>query len=345
MRIRMVLVSTLAVLALAFGGVLQVSAQDGSLADAGYPELTVTLTDEGVEGLPEETEAGWHLVNFTNDITPSGDPFEDSWGLDFVLIPEGMTIDDIAAAFAGPPPGEGEGPGAASPEPMEGMDMGSPAADAAPSDPFAFLYETYLPGGPGALQGETTQAAIYLEPGEYAVLAFGFGAPATLTVTGEGDAASAEESGVTADATIVETGESGTFDFEVASLPEGEAVIEIVNESNQPHFIFALRSDVPLTEEEVQTLLTEEAPPEGEDATPVTASPEAGGPGGPPIAPAFITGTQSADTTQYVSVDLEPGYYVLLCFVGDPEQGGIPHAFEGMIEIVPAGAAEATPAG
>ena len=63
-------------------------------------------------------------------------------------------------------------------------------------------------------------------------------------------------------------------------------------------------------------LLMEEEGPEG--ATPAPGSPEAG------LSPAFITGTQSTGTTQYLAVDLEPGYYVLLCFVGDPTPGRRP---------------------
>ena len=324
MRIRTILASTLAVLALAFGGVLGTAAQDSSIASAGFPELAVTLTDAGPEGLPTETTAGWNLVTFTNSVTATGDPFEDSWSLDFILLPVGMTADDVVAAFgaafAGPPEGEA-----------------SPAAMATPvgppEDPLAFLYETYLPGGPGALQGETTQSAIYLQPGDYAVLS-GIGGAVTLTVTGEADAASPVASGVTADATITETGTSGSFDFMAASLPTGPAVIEIVNESDQPHFIFALHSDVPFTDEEVLTLLEEDG----------SATPEAGAAAEPPVSPGFITGTQSAGTTQYVAADLEPGYYILLCFVGDPMMGGVPHSFVGMIEVVPSGDAAATPA-
>ena len=73
------------------------------------------------------------------------------------------------------------------------------------------------------------------------------------------------------------------------------------------------------------------------------ATPAAGGPDFSQLSVAFITGTQSPETSQYVSVDLQPGYYVLLCFVPDPQQEGIPHAFEGMIEIIQTGA-DATPA-
>ena len=73
------------------------------------------------------------------------------------------------------------------------------------------------------------------------------------------------------------------------------------------------------------------------------ATPEAGGPDVSQLSVAFITGTQSPETTQYVTVDLQPGYYVLLCFVPDPQQGGIPHSFAGMIEVIETGTG-ATPA-
>jgi hypothetical protein len=337
MRIRSFVLSLIAVALLALGGVGAVVAQDAtpSTDSSGFAELSITLTDAGVEGLPAETPAGWTNVTFTNSATPSGDPFEDAWGIDFVMLPEGMTVDDVAAALSGPPPGaegegEGEGMDMASPESMEGMDMGSPEAGAAPEDPFAFLYETYLAGGPGALSGETTQATIYLEPGTYAVLAFGFGTPAELTVTGTADPAA--PGAVEADATITETGTSGSFDF-TGTLPEGEGVIEIYNDSDQPHFVEAIYSPNPITEEEVMEFLMME-----EGATPV-----AGGPDMSQLSVAFITGTQSADTTQYITADLQPGYYVLLCFVPDPQQGGIPHAFEGMIEVIETGEG-ATPA-
>jgi len=133
------------------------AAQDGSLADTGFPELSMTLTDASLDGLPAETAAGWHVVSLTNSVTSTGDPFEDAWSVDFILLPEGMTADDVVAAFeaafAGPPEGEG------SPAAMEGMDMASPAAGAAPADPLAFVYETYLPGGPGALLRPSSRSA------------------------------------------------------------------------------------------------------------------------------------------------------------------------------------------
>jgi hypothetical protein len=336
MRIRSFVLSLIAVALLAFGGIGAVAAQDATPSADGsiFPELQLTLTDTGIEGLPAETTAGWTNVTFTNSVTPTGDPFEDAWGIDFIMLPDGMTVDDVAAAFSGPPPGaEGEGESMegmdmASPESMEGMDMGSP--EAAAEDPFAFLYETYLAGGPGALSGETTQATIYLEPGTYVVLALGFAPPVELTVTGTADPAA--PGAIAADATITETGTSGSFDF-TGTLPEGEGVIEIYNESDQPHFVEALYSPNPITEEEVMEFLMME---EG-------ATPAAGGADMSQISVAFITGTQSAGTTQYITADLQPGFYVLLCFVPDPLQGGIPHSLAGMIEVIETGAG-ATPA-
>jgi hypothetical protein len=330
MRIRSAFVATLAVIALAlagWSGLARVSAQEDQLASMGFPELDITLTDDGLEGVPAETAAGWYLVTFTNSITPTGDPFDDSWQVDFIQVPEGMTAEEIGAFFMAPPPGaEGE----ASPESMDGMDMASPAAE----DPSAFLYETYMPGGPGALQGESGQGAVLLKPGNYAVLTTGLTEAVPMTVTGEADTAAVA---ITAGSSITEVGTSGSFDFE-ATLSEGPGVLEIYNDADQPHFIFAVHSDVPMTEDDVMALLEEEdAPPEG-------ATPDAGAAEEPPISPGFITGVQSPETTQYLAVDLQPGYYILLCFVGDPEMDGLPHAFTGMIEVVPVGDAAGTPA-
>ena len=96
MRIGSVLVTALAVIALAFGGMARVSAQEGPLASTGFPELSITLTDAGLEGVPAETAAGWYLVTFTNSITPTGDPFDDAWAVEFIQVPEGMTAEEVA---------------------------------------------------------------------------------------------------------------------------------------------------------------------------------------------------------------------------------------------------------
>src|SRR5687768_14953695 len=218
MRYRTFVLSLLVVAGLALAGLAGVAAQDAtpvaagdaSFADTmGLPELQITLTDAGLDGVPAETQAGWHVVTFTNDVTATGDPFEDAWSVEFIMLPEGMTADDVAMLLAEPPEGDG-----ATPEAMAGMDAATPAA--APDDPFAFLFETYLAGGPGALQGQTVQAIVYLEAGDYAVSSFGPFAPEALTVTGVSEASPATAASpadvITADVTITEIGTSGDFD-------------------------------------------------------------------------------------------------------------------------------------
>lgn len=312
MRYRTWGLSILAVAALLIAGLGGVAAQDegGALDDlSGLPELTITLTDTAIEGVPAETEAGWHLVTFTNGVSSTGDDFEDAWSIEFIMLPEGMAASDLA----GPPEG-----------------AASPVAGG--EDPFAFLYETYLAGGPGALRGETAQGLIFLEPGDYAVNAFTETAPPVpLTVTEAAADATAQAVGdaVAADITISESGTSGTFDFAVdtGDFAGGPATIAITNESDQPHFIISAYSPNPITEDEVMTLLMsdENATPAPGDIDPST------------LRPSILTGTQSTGTTQDLAGDLEPGYYALLCFIGDPNLGGAPHSFTGMIEVFSVG--------
>ena len=44
---------------------------------------------------------------------------------------------------------------------------------------------------------------------------------------------------------------------------------------------------------------------------------------------------QSVGATQWAVLDAEPGSVIIACFVPDPVAGGIPHAFEGMVNLVP----------
>jgi hypothetical protein len=338
MRYRSILLSFVAVAVLAIGGLAgaaaqdatPVAAQDAMLEDTfGLPELQITLTDGGFEGVPAETAAGLYVVTFT--YSGSGD----GGAVNFVQLPEERTIDDVSAfiqAASGPPPGEGDdtGAGMASPESMEGMDMGSPAADAAAEDPIAWLFETYLAGGPGAATGQTVQGIVELPPGNYAVFDdfFGPAAPVALTVTGDA-AATPASSAVTADVTFTEVKTEDHFDFQVSgTLAAGPNLIQIFNDSDQPHFVELLFFPVPITEEQFLALLT------FDDTLGTPPPPDLAGIDMSQIRSGGYASTQSAGSTQYLAVNLEPGTYALACFVPDPTKGGIPHAFDGMYEIV-----------
>jgi hypothetical protein len=60
------------------------------------------------------------------------------------------------------------------------------------------------------------------------------------------------------------------------------------------------------------------------------------------LEPQVSAATQSAGTTQWLAVPLEPGSHIISCFVEDPEIGGMPHAFEGMIDVIQVGVAATT---
>ena len=289
--------------------------------ELGLPELNVRLTDDGYEA-PAEVAAGRYLVTFEN---ASSAEFSLSAG--FFMIPYGWTFDDVLTRFDeitamfSEEGGEGAEP-AGTPESMEAMDMA--ASPEAPEDPMAWLYETKLAGGPAAAAGEIGQAIVDLEPGEWAIWpdTFEFGA-ARLTVTGE---MPADLPAITANATITETDGENGFAFNVeGSLAGGTQIIEVRNESTQPHFVEFDLLDAPATKEQVLQAIDMLM-----QGTPVPADL-------PNIETAEVVSmvaTQSSDTTQWLIADLEPASYMLTCWVPDPNHDLMPHSIGGMVEVI-----------
>lgn len=251
MRYRSAFVSLLAVFAMLATGVAAVAAQDAtpgatlSADELGLPELLVTATDTSFENLPSELEAGRYLVTFTNESSMDT-------GISFMQLPEGIT----AADLTGGPPGADAtpGPGMASPEAE-----GSPAAEGGEGLPPAWYYETYIAGGPGAPAGETTQGIVDLTPGNYVAWADDPAAPQApveLTVTGD-EGATPEAMDIQADVTVTEVKTDDGYAFQVdGELATGPQVIEISNESDQPHFMLLLRSPGPITVDQLFQLLS-----------------------------------------------------------------------------------------
>ena len=58
--------------------------------------------------------------------------------------------------------------------------------------------------------------------------------------------------------------------------------------------------------------------------------------------PVAYLSTLSMGTTAWIPATLEPGHYVMVCFVPDIASG-MPHAFEGMYEVITVGPDGATP--
>jgi len=278
--------------------------------DLGLPELAIGLTDEGYTDVPTETAAGRYLVTFANEATIDG-------GVDFVLLPDSRTVDD----FAGLSEAIGEAEMAASPAAGE---AGNPLAE------FAWLYQTYVAGGGGAAPGQTVQVVVDLRPGEYAVWSDDLESsipPAPMTVTGEMPTDLPEPE---ADAVVTQVGTAEGYAFEFAGdLAAGPQVLRIDNKSDQPHFTLLIGSPNPVTLEQAEMLMNFDFE-SGEE-------PPAGMPD--PESFTFFTyaATQSAGSTQWFATNLEPGSYIVACFVPDPTKGGIPHAMEGMLSVIDVG--------
>ena len=286
----------------------------------GLPELKVQITDTAYEGLPAETPAGRYLLTVEATAAEGGE-------IGFMQLPEGMTLDDFMTLLAGPP--------AASPA----ASIGTPMTEAGPPEdeggPPEWYYQTKHAGGVGGGPGQTVQAIIDLTPGEW----IGWPgdpespqAPVGLTVTG--DAAVTPAAGA-------EPPASGTvtmfeYGFKVdGALTTGPQTIKVTNVGAQPHFMYLAYSPEPITKEQVGQILEL-------DAQGATPAPDSGLPNPDNVIPVAYMATLSMGATGWVAADLQAGYYVMLCFIPDIESG-MPHAFEGMYDVITIGV-EGTPA-
>jgi hypothetical protein len=170
-------------------------------------------------------------------------------------------------------------------------------------------------GGPNApVPGGEFSLTTNLEPGNYVIVCFvdtpdhvphlakGMVHPLTVTASTTPDAPLP-----TADATL--TMKDYTFDF-APPISAGKHVVKLVNAGPQPHEVLIVRF------------------PEGKKMGDLMKWAEKYQ--GPP--PALPLGGSTAVTPgkdQYVSLDLEPGHYGMLCFVPDAKDGK-PHLMHGM---------------
>lgn len=285
------------------------SAGESLFADLGLPELTITATDEGLQLDQSEIEAGRYLVTIENE---SANP---QVFAGFVQLPEGITVEDLSFAdeiAAGTPFPEEE----PSPEQMQGL---------------AWLFETYIAGGPSTVNDVSNQAVVNLPAGEYGVWhedPFSELPASALTVTGDPEAA-VEGPEPEAAVTIVEEGEGGVgYSFRLTGdLQAGPQIVEILNASDQPHFVEASQYPEEITAEQLMGSMM--------------FDPSAGGTPSPDILDfeqftyAGWAGVQSIGTTQWVVMDFAPGQAILACWIPDPLADFTPHALEGMLQIFP----------
>ncbi|MCD6033360.1 MAG: hypothetical protein K0S78_5546 [Thermomicrobiales bacterium] len=196
--------------------------------------------------------------------------------------------------------------------------------------PPPWLFEAIYPGFPGeTLPGQTNLALVDLSPGRYIVLG-----DTVQQFEVVGDAATP---GATPEAErSVVDGTVRLFDFNFEfpdTVAAGRQLWEVTNTGEQPHELLLARSPEPVTAEQVMELMAGES----EEATPT-----GGGPSFANFEPVGGIGWLSPGLTALTEVDLEPGTYVALCFVFDPETG-LPHVALGMVAVFTVGEGTATP--
>lgn len=271
-------------------------------ADLGLPELTITATEAGLSVDRAEIPAGRYVVHLVDE---SGNP---DLATGFARLDEGETLDDLSYANE---------VAAGTPVPMEEP----------PVESYSFLFDNYITGGPSAT---SPHVVVDLPAGDYGVWPddpFAETPVAALTVTGD-PAAAISGPEPQAVATIVEEGAGGqSFSFAVdGELSAGPQIVRIVNASDQPHFVIAFQYPEPVTAEQVMNSMMFD-PSSGATPPADVLDFEQFSFGG-------YASVQSAGTTQWVIMDLVAGQAILVCFIPDPEAGGVPHAFEGMTQLV-----------
>jgi hypothetical protein len=115
-------------------------------------------------------------------------------------------------------------------------------------------------------------------------------------------------------------------------LMPGPQLLKVANVGAQPHFMILVQPNEPVTKEQVSMLLEAEMA-----GTPTADAAAAAGLSNPDEWKfAEYAGTISMGATEWIATDLDPGTYVLVCFVPDIETG-MPHAFLGMVDVVTVG--------
>lgn len=325
-------VALMLTLGLTAGAVL---AQDtGSrLSELGLPRLDITIASDGSVTVPETVAAGPVQVNVTTETEVEGQVFVFS-------VPEGVSQQDVEAAVSS-----------------------SEEEEEAPS----FIFEWTFVGGLFIAGSSTPSMVVNLTPGQWyifvealpaqaedatpvleegatpmAELDSGEGTPVAMSlihpVMAEAGATTAEMP-VVADAVNVNM---INFDFDMpSSVPAGQQVWNVTNAGDQPHHMLIMKGPRLFTDDEIMQVIMLDP---GSGATP---APDASFTQEEIEQFIEIGGVEIISPGQNVLIDmdLEPGFYIALCFLPDQESG-MPHAMMGMVqafEVVADGTGGATP--
>jgi hypothetical protein len=217
------------------------------------------------------------------------------------------------------------GAGVIGPEPGKSIaDLQQTAATPTAENEFpAFLLHAPILGGTSDVApGGTLQMIVNVPAGDWAVFSDGPQESAPFKAT-EGTATAEEPR---ADVTVTE--QEFAFLGLDKPLPAGKQVWKVVNKGKQPHMLVLGKLPDGTTLDQVMQAVSR-----GENATPAPGELQESDVN-------FSVGgvlLQSTDTTAWPVLDLKAGTYVALCFVPDPDHGGVPHAMEGMVSVFQVG--------
>ena len=288
----------------------QSTPEAGPFSGLGLPELNVTITDTGYEGIPSTLTAGRYLVTATANTKPISGQQQPPTVAFISPTSAGMTAADFLQILA-PPPASSPEAGAS---PAAGGDQGGGDQQL----PLQ-VYQMTFAGGVLVPSGQTAQAVIDLKAGEWIAWADDPSIPITPTVfTVTGDVpADLPEPASDITATLI--------DFAITiegNLTAGKHVIKVQHHGAQPHFLEIDKGPDTMTKEMVQATL------DGE----MSGTPAAGGMSESDLSPVFFAPTQSIGTTAWYEIDLPAGTMLAACFF--PTAGtGVPHAMNGMIDV------------
>lgn len=242
-------------------------------------EVVFTAQDNSFSG-PDTVSAGWTQLRLANE-------GPDFYHIQLVKLEEDKTVDELVTALQADP--------------------------VRPN--WAKLY-----GGPNPpVPGQSSQAIVNLEPGQYALIDtvpdkegtphVHYGMAKALTVT----PAESEAPEPVADVTM------DMFDFNYSlskPLVAGKQMIRVNNKGEQPHEVFLAKLAPGKSVEDLLASLAPDAPADAIDWQAM---------GGISVI--------EAGAHAYFSVDLEPGRYALVCFA--PDHGsGAPHFMMGMMQEI-----------
>ena len=194
----------------------------------------------------------------------------------------------------------------------DGVTMEQFMEAAAAEDPMGAIAMVSLSGGLPLQPGESTSYILRLVPGNYIVVNFADEGPpsdaATFTVV-EGDMTNEVEPNADVNLAMVD------FAFAIPGfMPAGEQVWHLENVGDQWHETVIM----PLPEGLASVSDVRELMASGSE---------------PDVQPAFFWAPMSPGGEAWVTIDLAPGNYVVLCFLPDLNGDFSPHMQHGMIQV------------